>query len=134
MITKTKRIQEMRAAARQIKHIADCHSIHQMGSLEKSIKQMEKQHRKLAPHGHSHRSSIPTVVDYFIIRTLANAARWYQEDDPVKLRSSIAGVREDYLIAISLMGMHRLLFASKGFDLDRLTALSELVEYCEDLT
>lgn len=64
--------------------------------LRETIARQEKQHRRGAPAGWRHLFSVEQAVDYFVVRTAANA-------NPDALARDLAGFRDDYVKATFLM-------------------------------
>lgn len=64
--------------------------------LRKTIADQEKGHRRFAPSGHRHLFSVEQAVDYFVVRTVANA-------NPDATARDLAMLRDDYVKATFLM-------------------------------
>lgn len=64
--------------------------------LRKTIADQEKGHRRFAPSGWRHLFSVEQAVDYFVVRTVANA-------NPDATARDLAMLRDDYVKATFLM-------------------------------
>lgn len=64
--------------------------------LRRTIATQEKGHRRFAPSGHRHLFSIEQAVDYFVVRTIANA-------NPDATARDLSMLRDDYVKATFLM-------------------------------
>lgn len=64
--------------------------------LRETIAENEKGHRRFAPAGWRHLFSVPQAVDYFVVRTLAEA-------DVTATAHVLARLRDDYVKATFLM-------------------------------
>lgn len=84
--------------ARTVEHAADygIHSSRLYRDLRKTIADHEKGHRRFAPGGWRHLFSVEQAVDYFVVRTVAEA-------NPDATARDLANLREDYVKATFLM-------------------------------
>ena len=130
-----KRTAELRNAANQIRRIADSEGINRLHELETLIAELERGHRRLCGGSGRYALSVPVAVDYFLIRCLAWAAETCQRRSAKSMKARIAGVRTDYLIALSIYAddRYRSAFLAGGFSRPELERLSELIDYSADI-
>lgn len=84
--------------ARMVERAADVSTdaSRRLADLRKTIREQEKGHRNFAPVGWRHKFSVDQAVDYFIVKTVAEA----REDMTAK---DLARLRNDYVKATFLV-------------------------------